>query len=138
LANRLLTSLAGGIRCTTVEGHQVHAAVRFLASVEIVTSVVVASRGRVRAAIIHVPEWIPVAERRVHVRTAMVVALGVFGGLVAGVVASEVIGVIGFVVFDRAVGIKYLPIYLAGVGGTVALLMRVRSRRRTSIARGSD
>ena len=49
----------------------------------------------------------------------------------AGIVLSELIGIIGVVVFDRAVGIKFLPFYLAGAFAIVVPGLAGRSRRRT-------
>jgi hypothetical protein len=57
--------------------------------------------------------------------------LGLIGGVVAGVVISEIIGIVGFLVFDSAVGIKYLPIYLAILFAALAPVVDARFRRRS-------
>ena len=41
---------------------------------------------------------------------------------------SEIIGIVGYVAFDSAVGIKFLPIYLA-ILSSVAPVMDMRLRR---------
>jgi len=64
-------------------------------------------------------------------RTIVVALLGLFGGAIAGVAISEIIGIVGYLVFDSAVGIKFLPIYLAILFAVVALVMDARLRRRS-------
>jgi hypothetical protein len=49
----------------------------------------------------------------IRVRTVIVPLLGFAWGVMAGLVLSEVVGIVGFLLFDRAVGIRFLPIYLA-------------------------
>lgn len=39
--------------------------------------------------------------------------IGLIGGVVAGLMLSEIISIVGYLMFDSAVGIKFLPIYLA-------------------------
>ena len=46
-------------------------------------------------------------------RTLTVTATALIVGLLAGFVLSEVIGIIGFLLFDRFVGIRFLPVLLA-------------------------
>ena len=57
--------------------------------------------------------------------------LGLIGGVIAGVALSEIIGIVGYLVFDSAVGIKFLPIYLAIIFAVVALVVDARLRRRS-------
>ena len=49
-------------------------------------------------------------------------------GVVAGLMLSEIIGIVGYLAFDSAVGIKFLPIYLA-ILSSVAPVMDMRFRR---------
>jgi uncharacterized protein DUF5957 len=63
-------------------------------------------------------------------KTAGVTVLAVAGGLVAGLVLSEIIGIIGMLVFGTAAGIKFLPVYLALACAAAAPVCYRRSRRR--------
>src|SRR5215218_3988514 len=45
---------------------------------------------------------------------------GLIGGVVAGLMLSEIIGIVGYLMLDSAVGIKFLPIYLAILFAVVA------------------
>jgi hypothetical protein len=62
-------------------------------------------------------------------RTAGVIVLAVIGGLVAGLVLSEIIGIAGMLVFGTTVGIKFLPVYLAIAGAVAAPLLYQRNQR---------
>lgn len=53
-------------------------------------------------------------------RTLLVTLLALAAGFIAGVILSELIGVIGFLWMGQAVGMKYLPVYLAAVFAAVA------------------
>ena len=64
-------------------------------------------------------------------RTAGVIVLAAVGGLLAGLLLSEIIGIIGMLVFGTAVGLKFLPVYLAIAGAVAAPLLYRRSRRRS-------
>jgi len=64
-------------------------------------------------------------------RTAGVIVLALIGGLLAGLLLSEIIGIIGMLVFGTAVGLKFLPVYLAIAGAVAAPLLYRRSRRRS-------
>ena len=64
-------------------------------------------------------------------RTAAVIVLAIIGGLVAGLVLSEIIGIVGVLVFGTAAGFKFLPVYLAIAGAVTAPLLYRRSRRRS-------
>jgi hypothetical protein len=63
-------------------------------------------------------------------RTAGITMLGIIGGLLAGLVLSEIIGIVGVLAFGVAAGIKFLPVYLALAGAVAAPLLYRRSRRR--------
>jgi|SRR5215216_1632287 len=67
----------------------------------------------------------------VEMRTMVAALLGLIGGVIAGVVISEIIGIVGYLVFDSAVGIKFLPIYLAILFAVVALVVNARLQRRS-------
>ena len=64
-------------------------------------------------------------------KTAGVIVLATIGGLLAGLLLSEIIGITGMLVFGTAVGLKFLPIYLAIAGAVAAPLLYRRSRRRS-------
>lgn len=55
---------------------------------------------------------------------------GLIGGVVAGLMLSEIIDIVGYLMFDSAVGIKFLPIYLA-ILFAVAPAVDARFRRRS-------
>jgi hypothetical protein len=59
-------------------------------------------------------------------RTAGHVVLGLVAGFFAGLVLSEIIGILGFLAFDRAVGFRYLPLATGLAGAVVAALVRRR------------
>ena len=56
---------------------------------------------------------------------------GLIGGVVAGLMLSEIIGIVGYLMFDSAVGIKFLPIYLAILFAVVAPAVDGRFRCRS-------
>jgi hypothetical protein len=56
-------------------------------------------------------------------------AVGSVTGFLLGLVLSEIIGIVGFVLTGRPVGIKYLPIYLAIGFAVAAPVVRARIRR---------
>lgn len=64
-------------------------------------------------------------------KTVGVIALAIVGGLVAGLVLSEIIGIVGMLVFGTAAGLKFLPVYLAIAGAVAAPLLYRRSRRES-------
>jgi uncharacterized protein DUF5957 len=51
-------------------------------------------------------------------------------GFIGGIVLSEVIGIVGYLVFHQALGIKFLPVYLAVVSAGVTLAVSLLARRR--------
>jgi hypothetical protein len=64
-------------------------------------------------------------------KAAVAVVVGLITGVLVGIVLSEIIGIVGFVLTRRAVGIKYLPIYLAVAFAVAAPVLRARIRRGT-------
>jgi hypothetical protein len=62
-------------------------------------------------------------------KTARLAVLAAVAGFITGIVLSEVIGILGVLLFDRAIGIKYLPVYLA-LAGAVGLPVLARRQRR--------
>ncbi len=46
-------------------------------------------------------------------RIFVITILALIAGFVIGMVLSEVIGIVGFLKYHQAVGIKYLPVYTA-------------------------
>ena len=63
-------------------------------------------------------------------RALGVTVLAIVGGLVAGLLLSEVIGIIGVLVFGTAAGIKFLPVYLAIAGAIAVPVLYRRPRHR--------
>jgi Family of unknown function (DUF5957) len=55
------------------------------------------------------------------IRMVGITALAAAVGLVAGIAMSEIVGIVGRLLFDRAVGVKYLAICVA-VGCAAAVL----------------
>jgi len=64
-------------------------------------------------------------------RTLAVSVTALIVGLLAGLVLSEVIGIIGFLVFDRFVGVRFLPILLAIACAVAAPIVDRRVRHRS-------
>lgn len=64
-------------------------------------------------------------------RTLAVTVSALIVGLFAGLVLSEVIGIVGFLVFDRFVGIRFLPILLAIACAVAAPIVDRRVRQRS-------
>ncbi|GAA0342246.1 hypothetical protein GCM10008967_35780 [Bacillus carboniphilus] len=56
-------------------------------------------------------------------RSWTIVGVALICGLFAGLILSEIIGIIGYVIFGQEIGIKYLPFILAiaGVGFVLVL-----------------
>jgi len=61
---------------------------------------------------------------------AGMVLFAILGGFVGGFVLSEVIGIVGLLLFDRAIGFRYLPFILAAAGAVLGLLFVNRWTRR--------
>ena len=64
-------------------------------------------------------------------RTLAVTIFALFGGLVGGLVLSEIIGIIGVLVFDRFVGLRFLPLILAAGCAVAAPILDRRLRARS-------
>jgi hypothetical protein len=62
-------------------------------------------------------------------KAAVAVVVGLITGFLAGILLSEIIGIAGFVLTRRAIGVKYLPIYLAIAFAVAAPVARARIRR---------
>ena len=65
----------------------------------------------------------------IGMRAIAAALLGLIGGVVAGLMLSEIIGIVGYLAFDSAVGIKFLPIYLTILFAVVAPVVDMRFRR---------
>ena len=52
--------------------------------------------------------------------------LAAIGGFVLGIMLSEWIGIIGFLVTGEVMGIRYLPIFLAVMAVMIAILIQLR------------
>jgi hypothetical protein len=63
-------------------------------------------------------------------RTITVTAVAAVVGFIFGIVLSEIIGIVGYLASGRALGIKFLPIYLAILFAVGAPLAYKRIRRR--------
>ena len=57
-------------------------------------------------------------------------AIGLIGTIIAGMLLSEVVGVVGFLLSDRAVRSRFLPVVL-GIGGAIAASIPDARARRT-------
>ena len=64
-------------------------------------------------------------------RAVVVAVVALIGGFLAGIVLSEVIGVVGLLVFEDVVGIKFLPVVTALVAAAAAVVMNLRAQRRS-------
>jgi len=65
-------------------------------------------------------------------RTVVVTVLGLIGGFLVGIVVSEIIGIIGFLLFDSIVGFRFLPVISAVVAAAAAVIVNRRVRRRSA------
>lgn len=70
-------------------------------------------------------------------RTAAFAVLGLVVGFVAGIAISEIVGIVGVVLGEGAVGVKYLSLYLAGLFAVTLPIVDGRSRPGTP-GPGSD
>lgn len=62
-------------------------------------------------------------------RLSIAILLALAGGLVFGFVISELIGIIGFLAFDRTAGLQFFPIYTAILSaGAAYVFLRRKSR----------
>lgn len=46
-------------------------------------------------------------------RLLLSILVGIFGGFILGIILSEFIGILGMTIFQKPIGIKYLPFYTA-------------------------
>ncbi len=58
-----------------------------------------------------------------------VIVLALIAGFCLGMVLSQIIGITGLLLFDRAIGIKFLPIYSAVICGLVIPIVLRRKAR---------
>ena len=65
------------------------------------------------------------------IRMFLLTVLALVIGFVIGIKLSEIIGIVGLLGFGRAVGIKYLPIYL-GIAFAILVNLVAASARRKS------
>jgi uncharacterized membrane protein YjjP (DUF1212 family) len=63
------------------------------------------------------------------VKTIAIVVLALIGGFFAGIVLSEIIGIIGYFLFDSLIGFKLLPFVSALVAAGVAVAVARRRGR---------
>jgi hypothetical protein len=56
--------------------------------------------------------------------------MGLVAGLVAGILLSELIGIVAYFASGRFVGVRYLPVYLGIAGAVVAPLVHRRHVHR--------
>ena len=67
---------------------------------------------------------------RTGMKTLGWTAVALVCGFIGGIMLSEVIGIVGYLVFHQAIGIKFLPVYLAVLSGGVTLVVSLLARRR--------
>ncbi len=63
-------------------------------------------------------------------RTLVTIVLGLIVGFFAGLILSQVIGIVGFVIFERVIGWRLLPVVAATLGGVAALIVDNRRQRQ--------
>jgi hypothetical protein len=68
-------------------------------------------------------------------RAVVVAVVALIGGFLAGIVLSEVIGVVGLLVFEDVVGIKFLPVVTPLVAAAAAVVVSLRAQRRSGDGR---
>ncbi|ONK22480.1 hypothetical protein BLX87_15745 [Bacillus sp. VT-16-64] len=54
------------------------------------------------------------------------VLIGAVGGFVAGLLLSNIVGVIGVILFEKAIGVQFLPIYLAVISSIMVPVLKYR------------
>jgi hypothetical protein len=67
---------------------------------------------------------------KIAMRVAGAAVLGLVAGAAVGFALSELVALLGLLLFDRPVGLRYLPIVLAAAGGMVAVAVLSRRDRR--------
>jgi hypothetical protein len=65
-------------------------------------------------------------------RTVITTVLALIGGFFAGIVLSEIIGIVGFLLFDSLVGFRFLPVVAAVAAAGAAIAANLRARRRSA------
>jgi fructose-specific phosphotransferase system IIC component len=65
-------------------------------------------------------------------RTVITTVLALIGGFFAGIVVSEIIGIIGFLMFDSIVGFRFLPVISAVLAAGAAVIVNTWVRRRSA------
>ncbi|WP_282141628.1 DUF5957 family protein [Cytobacillus oceanisediminis] len=55
---------------------------------------------------------------------------GAGGGLTAGVILSNLIGIFGLILFDKPMGIKFLPFYMAACSAVLLPVWQLKKRRK--------
>jgi fructose-specific phosphotransferase system IIC component len=65
-------------------------------------------------------------------RTVITTVLALIGGFFAGIVVSEIIGIIGFLMFDSIVGFRFLPVISAVLAAGTAVIVNTRVRRKSA------
>jgi hypothetical protein len=66
---------------------------------------------------------------RISVKRIAITALALIGGFFAGIVLSEIIGIIGYFLFDTLIGFKLLPFVSALAAAGTAVVVAGRRRR---------
>ena len=59
----------------------------------------------------------------------VVVAIGLIGVILAGLLLFELVVTVGFRIFNRAVGSRFLPVVLGIIGAVAAPVLDERTRR---------
>lgn len=57
-------------------------------------------------------------------RTLFLLLLSMIGGFLLGILLSEIIGILGYLILGKAVGMKFLPVILALVATGFVFLLR--------------
>ena len=65
-------------------------------------------------------------------RTLSLLLISIIGGLFLGLLLSEIIGILGYLLLGRAVGIRFLPVLLALVAAGGVLISRRRKREEVN------
>jgi Family of unknown function (DUF5957) len=66
-------------------------------------------------------------------RTVITTVLALIGGFFVGIVLSEIIGIVGFLLFDSLVGFRFLPVVSAVAAAGAAIAVNLRARRRSAL-----
>lgn len=63
-------------------------------------------------------------------RILATILIALVAGFIGGIILSEIIAIIGYVGFDRLVGIKFLPFYTAIASAIIAPFVTTALKRR--------